>query len=631
MLFLAPAFLAGVAAAAIPLVLHLLKREPEPRVQFAAVKLLRHAPVEHTQKRRLRELLLLALRVASLVLLALAFARPFFAAGADAVASGVTVIAIDRSYSMSAPGRIEHVRQLARDALSRIPRRDLLGLVAFSDEAEVLFAAGADRVVAASTIDQVSPTFGATRYRAALAAASRELAGRPGTIVLITDLQESGWDGGDNASVPEGTTIDLVDVGALPPNLAVTDIHLLADRLVATIRNGGPRSREARVHLAIDGRPAGDATGSVAPGQSAEVTFAGAPRGVSASVTVDDPDGLRADNVRYAVLDGTSQPVVRVVTGSGDLGREGFYVQQALAAVPAASGFRTVGMSGVQLSSVPAGDGPWLADAAAVLLLSTRGLERRGREALADYTQKGGGLFVAVGPDVDGDVVSDVVGGASTLRIVTADLGKPAPRTLAPADARHPIFRPFVGTAATLGLVTFQYAARISGAGCQTLARFTTGEAALIECPAGEGRALVMGSDVGNRWNDLPRRASFVPFLQEIVRYLASARTRATDYLIAEAPSGAPRVAGVATVVDAGVKGGPSRRIAINVDPREGDPARVSVEDFQSAVVRLKAAAGADARAGARQQEDRQHLWQYVLALMVVMLAAEGVVASRTA
>ena len=629
--FLSPLFLAGAVAVAVPLVLHLLKREPEPRVQFTAVKLLKQAPVEHTEKRRLRELLLLALRVAALLLLALAFGRPFFAAGADGVASGVTVIAIDRSYSMSAPGRIEHARQLAKDALARVPGRDLLGLVAFSDDADVLLAAGADRALTASTIDQVTPSFGATRYRAALAASARELGGRPGTIIVITDLQENGWDAGDNAPVPEGTMIEVVDVGALPPNLAVTDVHPLADRIVATIRNSGPRAREARAHLAIDNRPAGDALASVAPGQSAEVAFAGAPHGASASVTVDDPDGLRADNVRYAVLDGTSQPAVRVVTGSGDLAREAFYVQQALAAGSAIGGFRTVGMSAAQLSSVPSGEGQRLADAAAVLLLSTRGLERRGRETLADYTQKGGGLFVAVGPDVDGDVISDVVGGASTLRVVTADVGKPMPRTLAPADVRHPIFRPFVGTAASLGLVTFQNAARIAGAGCQVLARFTTGEAAMIECPAGEGRALVMGSDVGGRWNDFPRRASFVPFLQEVVRYLSSARPRATDYLIAAAPAGAPRAPGVASVADQGARGGSSRRIAINVDPREGDPARVSVEDFQSAVTRLKAIAGADARVEARQQEDRQHLWQYGLALMAVLLAAEGVVASRTA
>src|SRR6267143_1256757 len=105
--FLSPLFLAAAAAAAVPIVLHLLKREPEPRVKFAVVKLLKRAPVEHTEKRRIRELLLLALRIAALLLLALAFARPFFPSGAAIGSPGVTVIALDTSYSMSAPGQFE--------------------------------------------------------------------------------------------------------------------------------------------------------------------------------------------------------------------------------------------------------------------------------------------------------------------------------------------------------------------------------------------------------------------------------------------------------------------------------------------------------------------------------------------
>ncbi|MBI3401441.1 MAG: VWA domain-containing protein [Acidobacteria bacterium] len=636
--FLSPLFLAGAAAAAIPLVLHLLKREPEPRVRFAAVRWLKQAPVEHTEKRHVRELLLLALRIAVLALLALAFARPFFPSGAAAGASAVTMIAIDTSYSMSAPGRIARARQLAKDAMARVPSGDLVGLVAFADEAEILMPPGTDRILTSATIDRVTAGFGATRYRAALSAASQHLTAGRGTIVVVTDLQESGWDAGDRASVPEGAKIDIADVGAAPSNLAVTAVRPMADRVIATIRNAGPRPRDARVHLTIDNRAAGDASTTVGPNQSADVTFAGAPRGAAAAVTVEDPDGLAADNVRYAVLGGTSQPTVLVVTGSGDVGREAFYVQQALAAGAApGQGYRAAGISAARLSSFAAGgagrpgSGARLDEHAAVVLLSTRGLERRGREALAAYTQQGGGLFVAAGPDVDGDVAGDVIGGASTLRIVRDEGVRQAARTLAPADGRHPIFQPFAGTAATLGLVTFQSAARISGDGCQTLARFTTGEAAMLECPAGDGRALVLASDLDNRWNDFPRRATFVPFLHEVVRYLASAHPRATEYLVGEAPAGVARVPGIVSVADAARPGASARRVAINVDPREADAARITVDEFESAVTRLKPVAGASARVEARQEEDRQHLWQYALALMVAMLVVEGFVASRTA
>lgn len=627
--FLSPLFLAGAVAAAVPIVLHLLKREPEARVKFAPVKLIKEAPVEYTDKRHLRELLLLALRVTALALLALAFARPFFATGGAVASTGVTVVALDTSYSLAAPGRFERAKALAKEAIAKARAGDLVGVVTFADEAEIAAKPGSDRTLAVDAIEQASAGFGATRYRAALSAASQHLAGRRGTVVVVTDLQENGWDAGDRAAVPEGTTVQVADVGAMPPNLAVTAVRPLADRIVATIHNGGPRPRDARVHLTIDNRPAGDATVPIAGHQSGDATFAGPPRGSSAAVTVDDPGGIQADNVRYAVLGGAGRPSVLVVTGSGELDRDAFYVQHALAAGRASDvAFHVASVGAAQLAG-------WsddrLAPHAAVLLLSTRGLERHGRELLAAYAQRGGGILIAAGPDLDGDVAGDVLGAGATLRITTVEGTKPVARALAPADGRHPVFRAFAANPASLGLVTFQSAARIGGTSCQTLARFTTGETALIECPAGDGRALVIASDLNNRWNDFPLHATFVPFVHEAVRYLASARAHAVDYLIGDAPAGVKRVPGIAAMTDATRPGGEARRIAVNVDPRESDPARMSLEDFQSAVTRLKDAGGAGARGEARQQEDSQHLWQYALAALAVLLAAEGVLAARTA
>ena len=129
--FLSPLFLAGALAAAIPIVLHLLKREPETRVQFSAVHLLKHAPVEHSSRRRLRELLLLALRIGALLLFALAFARPFLTSGA-AGTGATTVVALDTSLSLSAPGQFEKAQQLAREAIDAAPFGDLVAVVTMS-------------------------------------------------------------------------------------------------------------------------------------------------------------------------------------------------------------------------------------------------------------------------------------------------------------------------------------------------------------------------------------------------------------------------------------------------------------------------------------------------------------------
>ena len=642
--FLSPLFLAGALTAAVPIVLHLLKREPEPRIKFAAVKLLKHAPVEHTQRHRLRELLLLALRIAAFVLLALAFARPFFARGGGAAASGVTVVALDTSYSLSAPGRFERAKQLAKNAIANAPSGDLVGVVTFSDEAEIVAKPGTDRVLAASAVDEAAAGFGGTRYRAALSAGSQMLSSRRGTIVVVTDLQESGWDAGDRASVPESARIEIADVGPLPPNLAVVSMQPLGDRLVATIRNTGAQSRDVRAHLTIDGRRTGDATASIGANQTVEVTFAGAPRGRTAAVTVDDPGGIQADNERFAVLGGASVPSVAVVTGSGDAGRDAFYVQQALGAAAGGAGsYHAVGVSGAKLASMT---DEQLAPHAAIFLLSTRGLERHGRELIASFVRNGGGMLVAAGPDVDGDVVADVLGGGSALRIQAAAGARGAERSLAPADVRHPVFHAFAANAATLGLVKFRNAARISGTGCQTIARFTTGDTAVIDCAAGDGRALVIASDLDNRWNDFPLHATFVPFLHETVQYLASARSHASEYVVADAPRGAPRRPGIATIAD-GTRSGAAprpfdmaqgrperveaRSVAINVDPRESDPARLTLDEFQAAVTRLKPGAGTEERIEARQQEDRQHLWQYAIALMLLALAVEGFLAARTA
>ena len=81
MQFLSPLFLVGLAAIAIPLALHLFRKRADPIVPFGAVRLLRQAPVEQARRRRLRDLLLLALRVAALVLLAIAALVFFYRRG----------------------------------------------------------------------------------------------------------------------------------------------------------------------------------------------------------------------------------------------------------------------------------------------------------------------------------------------------------------------------------------------------------------------------------------------------------------------------------------------------------------------------------------------------------------------
>jgi hypothetical protein len=235
---------------------------------------------------------------------------------------------------------------------------------------------------------------------------------------------------------------------------------------------------------------------------------------------------------------------------------------------------------------------------------------------------------MAAGSRVDGEVVADVFGG----EISFANEGGPdvAPRTFAPADTRHPVFRAFADRAATLGLVKLPRVVTISAAGCQTLARFTTGEAALVDCGPGKGRALVFASDFDNEWNDFPLHSAFVPFLHESVRYLAGGPRPASEYLVGRVPPGVPATPGIATLAQPSENGGMPRRIAVNVDPVESEPGRLSVEEFETAVTRLQDGPVAGQRVDERQQEARQHIWQYLLALAIGIMIMESLVAAWT-
>jgi hypothetical protein len=632
MSFLSPLFFLGALAATVPIVLHLLKRDPETRVRFSAVHLLRHAPVERSSRRRLRELLLLALRVAALLLLAFAFARPFLASTL-ATAGATTVVALDTSLSMSAPGQFEKARQLARQAVADA-RGSLVAVVTFSDGAQVASQPSLDKATANAAIDAAKPGAGGTRFRAALNASVDLMRGRPGTVVVVTDLQETGWDVGDRASVPDSVKLEVADVGAPPANLAVTSARIEGDRVVAAVRNAGTAQISAHLTLNVHDSPdstrtthvAAENTIPIGAGQTGSVTFP-LPKARWASVSVDDPTGAAGDNARYLVLDSSARPTVLVIARSADLARDGFYLEQAL--IAAGSDGRAYAVEGTGAGELVSWDQARLDAHTAVVLTSTRALEHHGRDLLTAYLKKGGGMIVAAGPDVDGEVLQELLAGP---RISVVNPGAAAPgarttRTWGASDVRHPVVRAFGSTSAALGLVQFQRVSVIRTDDCPVLARFTSGEPALVDCASGEGHALILASDLDNRGNDFPLHATFVPFLHESLRYLGGSEQRAPEYFVADVPAGVAPEPGVAAL-----PGAPTPRlVAVNVDPAETDPGRLTTDEFKAAVTTLGGGAQAGARLQAQESEERQHIWQYVLAVMLLMMVVETWVAARVA
>lgn len=627
MSFLFPWFLLGALAVVVPILLHFFARDRAPRLPFSDVRFLERAFVRRDRRRRLRELLLLALRVAALLLLVLAFARPFLDAAGQV--RRITIIAVDRSLSLSAPGRMALARERALEAAAATAADESVAVVAFDDAAEILARPAAGRRAARAAIRRIVPTAGGTRYAAGLAAAVELLDGRPGRIVVVTDLQAVGWPEGVRAAIPERVDVEVVGVPPVERNLAVTGVEFDAEQVTAVVLNTGPGPIETEATLSLAGREVGRRRMTLVAGANElrwEKSRDGAP---AAAISVADPDGYRWDDTRYAVLGPASPTVVHVVTNSGTLDAEAFYLAQALDVAPESRPFELRSAAPAEL--IAADESGWRAGDV-VVVMGTDGLSRPGRVRIAGFVERGGGLLLATGGGVDFRLVRDLLGAAFEIEIeapTAADLDS-APRRLAVVAPRHPVFRPFGDRAAALTQVRFTRTARVDlpdpvdatrdAAGPpHVLARFDHGDPALIEYRPGSGRALLFASGLGMEWNDLPRHPGFVPFLQGIVRYLAGPAESPSEVLPAGVPADVLPVPGVTTDPASG------RRLAVNVDVRESDPLPLTPEAFLARVDSMRAGrVGADAAVDGTAQEAEQSLWWYFLLAMALVLVGEA-------
>ena len=222
-----------------------------------------------------------------------------------------------------------------------------------------------------------------------------------------------------------------------------------------------------------------------------------------------------------------------VVVNGGTVDPEAFYLARAMEAAPPARPFDFRAVAPEAVASVePAA---WEATDV-VVVVGTTGLSRPGRSRIAQFVGTGGGLVLVAGPGVDPSLVSDLLG-------PSVELGMSSPedavdRRLAVADPRHPIFRPFGDDASALSVARFTSTARLALPSAEALARFDDGDPALLEYTDAPGRVLVFGSDLNDAWNDFPRRAGYVPFVHEALRYAASRSIDAFPPEAAEAPAG---------------------------------------------------------------------------------------------
>ncbi|HEV2132069.1 MAG TPA: BatA domain-containing protein, partial [Longimicrobiaceae bacterium] len=179
--FLAPLFLAGFAALAVPVIIHLTRRQKKQVVEFASLMFLRQIPYQSVRRRWIRNWPLFLLRCAAIVILAAAFARPFLdqpgAAASPLATAREVVILLDRSYSMGYGDRWARALAAAREAIAGLGLEDRASLVFFAAGAAVAHPPTADRARLRAALDTVRVSSGTTRYGPALKLAQSTLEG----------------------------------------------------------------------------------------------------------------------------------------------------------------------------------------------------------------------------------------------------------------------------------------------------------------------------------------------------------------------------------------------------------------------------------------------------------------------
>ena len=565
---LAPLFLLGLAAVAVPVLIHLRLRHRSRVVRFPSLMFISRAPYRSVRRRRLRDLLLLLMRCLAVALLALAFARPLWqgdAAAAAASSDRLVVVLLDNSFSMGFGDRWQRAVAAAESAFGDLEAADRGALIVYSDEAELQSAPTSDGALLAATIRDVEVAPRSTSLLPAIQMARGVLAeaGELGRreLVVVSDFQRSSWTPENVAALPAGVELRLADVGAEDEdvrNAAVTDVAFDHAR-------SGDREQvgvAARVSYQVVREPSADPEGTplraevdlllgrevvqtraveLGVDSSTMVNFAPEilerERTTRGTVRLRD-DSLATDNEFRFVLSPAHEVGVLVIEPDGDR-RRGRYLEEALA-LGRRPFFRVnrVQASGFERSMLDGKSVVVVNDAARQLSTSAAG-------AVAAFVRDGGGLLLSVerGLTSNAGLLAEL--GVASERQVDRLAGRAG--SLAWFDTGHPVFDVFA--AARSGDFSsasfFRYHRLAPPEGAAAIARFDDGAPALLdllpesqeedEAPgAASGRVLVLPTSFDTFWNTLPLQAVFLPFVHRSVEYLAGYSLPRSWYRVGE-------------------------------------------------------------------------------------------------
>lgn len=658
MSFLAPLYALGLLAVAAPVWFHLIRRRPKGQVPFSSLMFLTASPPPPAQRRRLDQLLLLLLRVAALVLLGVAFMRPFLRqeAAADAGGAGQRVlILVDTSASLRRGDLWAKAVVQAEDAVGKLRPADRVAVWAFDhavrpvlgfDESARLDV-GQQAAVARQRIGDLKPMWCGTELGPALieavgAVLNADGGQKAGKVVLVSDLPQGAKLTGLNAfEWPADVELELRTVtdGGGNAGLDLLPDHAdgeKADLRVRVVNDAASPQERFRVN---------DTEVYVPPGESRVVRLPKA-SGPTIRLTGDAHD---FDNTLFVAVPPREELTVLYLgpDAADDPAGLRYYLERVWGDTPE----RTV--------RVKASDGtrPFTAEdvRSAVLIVVNHSVTFGQIEAVQRFLRDGGTiLHVVTRPGVT-HPLADLAGLPRAVETAEAPADRYA--MLQGVAFDHPLFAPLAGPQfGDFTKVHFWKHRRLTDTQlgeAHVLARFDDGDPAVFEKAVGRGRLLVFTSGWLPADSDLARSSKFVPLMTSLLelrggRAAGPVSVRVGDRVPVPSAATGVRTPDGRLVPVAGTFVGTdtpgvyafetpagAKPFAVNLDPAESLTSPLPVETLEQFGCRLaKPDAAARREAFERQQRDvelerGQSLWRGLILAAVLVLVFETALAGR--
>jgi hypothetical protein len=568
--FLNPFALLAMAAVAVPLFLHLFNLRQPTTVDFSSLDFVKELQETAVQRVRIKEWLLLALRMLALACLVMAFAQPTLTGDLAGVGGSVRTahgLVVDNSLSMQVDS------DEGGSALDQAVKRGqgVLETVGDGDEMAVWPTArssggqpslttnpGVAREALATLTDRAGAASLARTVGQAAATLTASTAPRK-VVYVASDLQRSTLGDSVAAQVPEGVQVRLLPVSTREPaNVGVRDVTVVSRiaevgepvQVEATLVNHGAeplRNYVASVYLS-DERVA-QATTTLEPGLEKTVSFTVTPqeRGWLTGAVGTADDDFPPDDRHHFTLHVPEERRVLVVKGEGQQTR---YVDLALSSEMIADriAFRTTDIAETRLASTELGQYD------AVLLVGPGSLSSGAVDALARYVDRGGGVLLFPSDQAEPTTYNPLLGALDAGRIQGFSGSPGGGQSVASferVDLQHPLFEGVFNQERRRDAeveqpeIYYTMDLRPSGRSGQTLIELSSGVPFLHEVQHGGGVALVSAVAPTLRWSDLPVRGLFVPLLYRSVYYLSAGGSVAGEQLVAGEP-GELRITGLA-------------------------------------------------------------------------------------